>query len=88
MKKMQRLAMIILSLSAASLVWAQTVGEEPEAGEDAETQIEAQTEASSEDIATDDIDVDDGSYIDAEDDDFRPSEEISSDQSIDFPTDI
>lgn len=32
--------------------------------------------------------VDEGSYIDAEDDDFRPSEEIPADQSIPFPTDI
>ena len=33
-------------------------------------------------------DTDAESYLDIEEDDFRPSEEIPADQSIDFPVDI
>ncbi len=32
--------------------------------------------------------ADDESYLDIEEEDFRPSEEIPTDQSISFPTDI
>lgn len=32
--------------------------------------------------------TDDESYIDIEEEDFRPTEEIDADQSIPFPTDI
>jgi len=42
-------------------------------------------------VTDDDSDVvetDDESYLDIENDDFRPSEEIPADQSITFPTDI
>ena len=53
----------------------------------------ASAEPTSEDYASaepasEEIDVDDGSYIDAEEEDFRPSEDIDADQSITFPTDI
>ena len=44
-------------------------------------------EAAEEAEAGDDSDLDAQVYEDA-DDDFRPSEEISTDQSIAFPTDI
>lgn len=45
---------------------------------------------SAEDTAkdTDVVEIDDESYRDTENDDFRPSEEIPADQSITFPTDI
>ncbi len=36
----------------------------------------------------DDADLDEESYLDAEDDDFTPSEDIPADQSIAYPTDI
>jgi len=38
--------------------------------------------------ADDDSDLDDGSYSDAEEKDFVPSEDIPADQAIPFPTDI
>lgn len=34
------------------------------------------------------IEADDDSYLDIEEEDFTPSEEIPTDQSITFPTDI
>ncbi len=46
------------------------------------------TALSTEPLSSEEIDVDDGSYLDAEEEDFRPSEEIPHDESIAFPTDI
>ena len=57
-------------------------GEEPAASDD-----EGRTPAADDDVAAD-APVDDTSYIDIEEEDFRPSEEIPADQSIAFPTDI
>lgn len=54
---------------------------------DATAESEEATSADADDEESDVI-VDDGSYLDAEDDDFKPSEEISADRSISFPTDI
>jgi hypothetical protein len=53
--------------------------------EDASTEDDSAETAPDEDETPE---VDDESYIDAEDEDFRPSEEIPTDQSIPFPTDI
>ena len=62
-------------------------------GQDTELLEETSEEAAAEDSPVegpeaDDIDVNDGSYLDEEEEDFRPSEEIPADQSIPFPTDI
>lgn len=85
MSQIERLIItIVCSVSLASIALAQNADEEPEDGNATETQNEAPTD----DAMDEEIDVDDGSYIDGEDDDFRPSEEIPADQSIDFPTDI
>ena len=55
---------------------------------DDDTNAEETTEAAEPDAAeVDDSDLDEQIYEDV-DDDFRPSEEISTDQSIAFPTDI
>lgn len=51
-----------------------------------ETSAEDSDEDSAENI--DVVEIDDESYRDTENDDFRPSEEIPADQSITFPTDI
>ncbi len=48
----------------------------------ADDQIEDETAAAEETV------LEEESYVDAADDDFRPSEEIPADQSIPFPTDI
>jgi hypothetical protein len=70
----------LLILLLAANAWPQ----DSDTGADADEPEPAQTEASEEE----DAELDEGSYVDAEDDDFRPSEDIPADQSIPFPTDI
>jgi hypothetical protein len=62
---------------------------EAEAIADAEAKAEAEAEAKAEAEAEefDEAGLDDQGFAD-EDDDFRPSEVIPTDQSIEFPTDI
>ena len=72
---------IILGVSFSVAGWTQEA-EEPD---DEEVVTE---DPASDEVAAEEVDVDDGSYLDAEDEDFRPSEEIPADQSIPFPTDI
>ena len=86
---------ILVSNVLATAGWAQDADEQDEDGSDTATQVEsaAREEPVIEDYASaepasEEIDVDDGSYIDAEEKDFRPSEAINADQSITFPTDI
>lgn len=62
-----------------------TAAEETEATAAAEKLGEVEEEDEAEDV--DDADLDDHSYED-DDDDFVPTEEISADQAIPFPTDI
>lgn len=68
-----------------------TAQEEAESPTDAaaaeEEQAEPEPAQETEDTA-DDVPIDDEYYQDAEDEDFRPSEDIPADQSIPFPTDI
>ena len=77
----QVLLAIVLAASFSATGWTQDA-DEPD-NEEVVTEDPAAAES-----ATEEIDVDDGSYLDAEEDDFRPSEEIPADQSIPFPTDI
>ncbi len=74
---------IVVSVAFAASGWAQDADPPEEASEEA-----AAEEPPVQEPETDDIDVNDGSYLDADEDDFRPSEEIPADQSIPFPTDI
>lgn len=80
----------LLGIAVAATGWAQEADAPEEDSDGAETQAEAAAadDTESEETASEEIDVDDGSYLDAEDEDFRPSEEIPADQSITFPTDI
>lgn len=64
-----------------------SIAQETETAEQDEPAAEAEESAAAAEDE-EEIVVDDGSYIDAEDDDFKPSEEISADRSITFPTDI
>ena len=87
---------LILGASFAVTGWTQEAEESP----DAETQAETSStdnlatdnssteDLSGEELSAEEIVIDDGSYLDAEEDDFRPSEEVPLDQSIPFPTDI
>ena len=86
----QTLCAILFGAVLATTGWAQDADEPDEESGDTATQVEATAadEPASEESVSEEIDVDDGSYLDAEEDDFRPSEEIPADQSITFPTDI
>ena len=86
----QILCAVLLGITVSASGWAQEAEAPEEDSAAAETQAEAAAadETESEETVSEEIDVDDGSYIDAEEDDFRPSEDISADQSITFPTDI
>ncbi len=81
---------MLLGIALATTGWAQEADAPDEESSTTETPVEAATSAEpvNEESVSEEIDVDDGSYVDAEEEDFRPSEEISADQSITFPTDI
>jgi hypothetical protein len=70
---------LVLILMCATPAWTQESESDPDAEATEEVQDEGQ--------AAED-DVDDESYVDTEEEDFRPSDEIPADQSIPFPTDI
>jgi hypothetical protein len=61
--------------------WAQDTNTADDVVEEVET-------TESQELDAEDVNVDDGSYLDQDEEDFRPSEEIPADQSIPFPTDI
>ena len=83
---MQRVLLAVaLVLIFAVTGWSQDSETTP-AGEEVEQEAADVEEEADEEI--DDSDLDDQSYADIEDDDFRPSEDIPADQSIPFPTDI
>ena len=66
----------------------ESTADEPMAVPNAETAAEPPPpEEPAEEVVTDE-DIAEGSYLDEEEEDFRPSEEIGADQSIPFPTDI
>ncbi len=71
----------LVVVAFASVSWAQDTN----TADDVVEEVEA---TESQELDAEDVDVDDGSYLDQEEDDFRPSEEIPADQSIPFPTDI
>lgn len=82
---------LMLGVLVAAPVWAQQADEQVDDAEVAdaveadETDVEAEAEAEAEEF--DEAGLDEQGFSD-EDDDFRPSEVIPSDQSIEFPTDI
>ena len=81
---MRRLLLMTLAVTLLASAFAQEETEPP--AEDAESADVAQpTEDADE---ADDSVVDDEFYQDADDEDFRPSEDIPADQSIPFPADI
>lgn len=88
---------LMLSVFIAGPVWAQQSNEQVDGAEVAdaadlaadeatdETDVDAEAEVEAEEF--DEAGLDEQGFSD-EDDDFRPSEVIPTDQSIDFPTDI
>ena len=83
---MQRL---LLALLLTVLFALPALAQDSDTGVDSDVPEPATTEVEQEpEEEIDDSDLDDQSYLDIEDDDFRPSEDIPADQSIPFPTDI
>jgi hypothetical protein len=72
---------IILVFLLASYSWSQ---EPPEPEEPADTEVEEAEVAERED----DEELDEPGYGKEDDDDFVPSQEVTADQSLPFPTDI
>jgi hypothetical protein len=81
---MHRYLLTLLLLFAGVGAWAQDSApkDEAESPESRETADEASAEVD------DDPDLDDENYLDAEEEDFVPTEDIPADQAIPFPTDI
>ena len=93
---------LILGVFVTGPVWAQQSDEQVDTAEVAdaveaadlatdeatdETAVDAEAEVEEETEEFDEAGLDEQGFSD-EDDDFRPSEVIPTDQSIDFPTDI
>ena len=81
---MRRYWLTILLLLAGAGAWAQDDAQQGE-GETRETGETVEEAADGED---EDLDLDEESYLDAEEEDFVPTEDIPADQAIPFPTDI
>lgn len=75
---------LVLTVSAP----AQETEVEDESTETADEVASPTEEAPVEAEEIDDPTLDEQGYADSEEDDFRPSEDIQSDRSIAFPTDI
>ena len=86
----RRLLALILGAALAAPSWAQfsNIEDDEDPGPETQSNELSTDEESTDEESAEEIEIDEGSYIDAEDDDFRPSEEIPADQSIPFPTDI
>lgn len=69
---------------AVLLAMSAMAQDEPEPDDSAETAEPTVVEDSDSTV----VETDDESYLDIDEEDFTPSEEIPSDQSITFPTDI
>ena len=90
---MQRVLLTIaLLLAFAVTTWSQDAATQTDTDEaDVATVEDVEPEEDEVEPEKEEIDetgLDDESYADIEDDDFRPSEDIPADQSIPFPTDI
>jgi hypothetical protein len=81
---MHRYLLTILLLFACAGAWAQDSASQ----DDTETRESQEPEEADADEQADDLDLDEESYIDAEEEDFVPTEDIPADQAIPFPTDI
>jgi len=87
---------LMLGVFLAGPAWAQQsdeqvdgadVADAVEATDETDVEIDAEAEVETETEEFDEAGLDDQGFSD-EDDDFRPSEVIPTDQSIEFPTDI
>lgn len=77
---------LLLAAFPAVVAWSQEEG--GDTGPDPEASVDTEDEEVSADTPEDDSDLDEQGFESTDDDDFVPSEEIPTDQSIAFPTDI
>ena len=85
---MQRVALLIIIFIFSALPGAASAQEDSESVPEATEQDQLDPQSEEEEAEEEEIVVDDEFYQDADDKDFRPSEDIPADQSIPFPTDI
>ena len=85
---MQRVALLIIIFIFSALPGSATAQEDSESVPEATEQDQLDPQSEEEEAEEEEIVVDDEFYQDADDKDFRPSEDIPADQSIPFPTDI
>ncbi len=78
------LVALLLTLSLTQAGWTQDDTAVPDASDSETPAVEDPAEDDDADVQA----TDDESYLDIEEEDFTPSEEIGADQSIAFPTDI
>lgn len=87
-RNLSLLTLLVLGLAPAGFAWAQDDSEQ----DTEETAQEEEPAPDSGDSAGLDAELDDEleseNYADAEEEDFVPTEDIPTDQSIPFPTDI
>ena len=75
----------LLIVSPGMIAWSQ----DADPADDTElAETAAEVPADDQEVEDDDFDLDEGSYADAEEEDFVPTEDIPTDQAIPFPTDI
>lgn len=80
----QILGACAFSFALALAVYAQESSDQI----DDDTKTDQVTESATNGEQPDAVESDDESYLDIDEEDFTPSEEIPADQSITFPTDI
>lgn len=85
MRNLSYISLLALYILLASAVFAQDAGDSDEVAGNAENAAQAPTD---DDDPKDSVEINDESYLDIDEEDFTPSEEIPTDQSITFPTDI
>lgn len=86
---MRRIVRILAVTCIALLLGDAGLAQDESAEEADANEIDAPAETTAEtDDDSDVVETNDESYLDIDDEDFRPSEEIPADQSITFPTDI
>ena len=94
---MQRVALLIIIFVFSALIQSELIqsataqegsASVPAAGEEDDLDLQSEEEEAEEEADEEETVVDDEYYQDADDKDFRPSEDIPADQSIPFPTDI
>ena len=84
MNRIFRIAVTLILTAAPSAWLAAQQAEDPPAEDAAESASESESVVDD----AEEVEIDETSYLDTEEEDFRPSEEIGADQSIAFPTDI